>query len=330
MTPKRRHQLAAAAEPAGDRRPDRHAAGAVRAIFQYTLNVYGRLDDAEQFANVIVKTGSAGEVTRISDIGRVELGAQTYGQVFTLDGRPSAGIAIFQSPGANALNVGQRSRQAGCASCRASFRKGSTYGIPFDTTKFVRASINEVYKTLFEAGILVLIVILFFLQDWRATLVPATTVPVTIIGAFAAMAALGFTVNLSTLFAIVLAIGIVVDDAIVVVEGAAHNIEKGMYGPRRRDRRHEAAVRPDHRHHAGADGGVHSGGVPAGPHRPDVRAVRAGDRRDRAAQRRQCRDAQAHAMRAVAASAGAAGKAQHRLPRLQPGLRSRRARLHRG
>ena len=112
--------------------------------------------------------------------------------------------------------------------------------MPFDTTKFVAASINEVYKTLIEAGVLVLVVILVFLQDWRAMLVPATTVPVTIIGAFAAMAALGFTVNLSTLFAIVLAIGIVVDDAIVVVEGAAHNIEQGMSG-------HDAADQGDGR-----------------------------------------------------------------------------------
>ena len=115
-------------------------------------------------------------------------------------------------------------------------RKGIKYDTPFDTTKFVKASIHEVYKTLIEAGILVLVVILVFLQDWRAMLVPATTVPVTIIGAFAAMAALGFTVNLSTLFAIVLAIGIVVDDAIVVVEGAAHNIEQGMSG-------HDAAIK---------------------------------------------------------------------------------------
>src|SRR5712691_9244326 len=108
------------------------------------------------------------------------------------------------------------------------FPQGLVYGEPFDTTTFVRAAIKEVYLTLFEAAILVLVVILVFLQDWRATLVPATTVPVTIIGAFAGMAALGFTVNLSTLFAIVLAIGIVVDDAIVVVEGAAHHIERGM------------------------------------------------------------------------------------------------------
>jgi HAE1 family hydrophobic/amphiphilic exporter-1 len=203
--------------------------------FQYTLNIYGRLDDPEEFANVIVKTGSAGDITRVSDIGRVELGAQTYGQVFTLDGRPSAGLAIFQSPGANALDVGNEIQKR-MRELSREFPQGLTYGIPFDTTKFVRASVNEVYKTLFEAGILVLIVILIFLQDWRATLVPATTVPVTIIGAFALMAAMGFTVNMSTLFALVLAIGIVVDDAIVVVEGAAHNIEKGMSG-------HDAAIR---------------------------------------------------------------------------------------
>ncbi|MPZ40167.1 MAG: multidrug efflux RND transporter permease subunit [Rhizobiales bacterium] len=203
--------------------------------FQYTLNIYGRLDDAEQFANVIAKTGSAGEITRVRDIGRVELGAQTYGQVFTLDGQPSAGLAIFQSPGANALDVGNEVSKR-MRELAHEFPQGLVHGIPFDTTKFVRASVNEVYKTLFEAGILVLIVILFFLQDWRATLVPATTVPVTIIGAFAAMAALGFTVNMSTLFALVLAIGIVVDDAIIVVEGAAHNIEQGMSG-------HDAAIR---------------------------------------------------------------------------------------
>src|SRR4029077_2361083 len=110
------------------------------------------------------------------------------------------------------------------------FPQGLTDDIPFDTTTFVNESVHEVYKTLIEAAVLVLAVILVFLQDWRGTLVPATTVPVTIIGAFAAMAALGFSVNLSTLFAIVLAIGIVVDDAIVVVEGAAHNIEQGMSG----------------------------------------------------------------------------------------------------
>jgi HAE1 family hydrophobic/amphiphilic exporter-1 len=198
--------------------------------FQYTLNVNGRFDDVDQFANVIVKTGSAGDVTRLRDVGRVELGAQTYSQVFSLDKRPATGIGVFQSPGANALDVAGEVKKK-MTELAKGFPQGITFDIPFDTTKFVQASIDEVYKTLIEAAVLVLIVILVFLQDWRAMLVPATTVPVTIIGAFAAMAALGFTVNLSTLFAIILAIGIVVDDAIVVVEGAAHNIEQGMSGP---------------------------------------------------------------------------------------------------
>ena len=203
--------------------------------FQYTLNIAGRLDDKAQFEDIIVKTGASGDVTRVRDVGWVELGAQTYSQVFTLNNKPAAGIAVFQSPGANALQV-EKAVEKKMAELAKAFPQDIKYDTPFDTTKFVQESINEVYKTLFEAGILVLIVILIFLQDWRAMLVPATTVPVTIIGAFAAMAALGFTINLSTLFAIVLAIGIVVDDAIVVVEGAAHNIEQGMSG-------HDASIK---------------------------------------------------------------------------------------
>ncbi len=202
--------------------------------FQYTLNVSGQLADAEQFAGIIVKTGTNGQITRVRDIGRVELGAQTYGQVFSLDRKQAAGIAIFQSPGANALDVATEVKKR-MAELSRTFPQGLAYDIPFDTTVFVKASIDEVYKTLIEAGVLVLIVILAFLQDWRAMLVPATTVPVTIIGAFAAMAALGFTVNFATLFALVLAIGIVVDDAIIVVEGAAHNMDRGMSG-------HDAAI----------------------------------------------------------------------------------------
>ena len=172
------------------------------------------------------------------------------------------------------------------AKAAKTFPPGLAYTIPFDTTTFVNASIDEVYKTLFEAGILVLIVILVFLQDWRAMLVPATTVPVTIIGAFAGMAALGFTVNLSTLFAIVLAIGIVVDDAIVVVEGAAHHIERGMSGK-------EAAIQAMNELFGPIIGitlVLMSVFLPAafipGLTGQDVRAVRAGDRRHRAAQRR--------------------------------------------
>ncbi|MFC5756017.1 efflux RND transporter permease subunit [Rhizobium sp. GCM10022189] len=199
--------------------------------FQYTLNINGRLNDAVDYENIIVKVDGAdgGRVTRIRDIGRVELGAQTYSQTFMQNGRPAAGIGISQLPEANAIAVAQ-AVDAKMAELAKAFPPGLEYHLPFDTTKFVKASINEVYVTLIEAGVLVLIVILLFLQDWRAMLVPATTVPVTIIGAFAAMAAMGFTVNLSTLFAIVLAIGIVVDDAIVIVEGVARHIEAGMSG----------------------------------------------------------------------------------------------------
>jgi HAE1 family hydrophobic/amphiphilic exporter-1 len=203
--------------------------------FQYTIDLQGRLTDADQFANVIVKTGDNGQITRVRDVGHVELGAQTYSQTFKLSGKQAAGIGIFQLPGANALQV-EQAVKAKMEELKRAFPQGLEYSVPFDTTVFVNASIHEVYKTLIEAAVLVLIVILVFLQDWRAMLVPATTVPVTIIGAFAMMWALGFTVNFSTLFAIVLSIGIVVDDAIVVVEGAAHNIEKGMSG-------HDAAIR---------------------------------------------------------------------------------------
>ncbi len=197
--------------------------------FQLTVNVSGALTDVEQFERIIVKSSSegGGQLTRVRDIGRVELGAKTYGQFFKLDGKPAGGIAVYQLPEANALDTAKRVRAAMETYAR-NFPGGMSYEVPMDTTVFVRESVNEVYHTLYEAGILVLLVIMVFLQDWRATLVPATTVPVTIVGAFAGMALLGFTINLLTLFAIVLAIGIVVDDAIVVVEGAAKHIERGQ------------------------------------------------------------------------------------------------------
>lgn len=197
--------------------------------FQYTLLTPGRLDEAADFESIIVKADSAdgGRITRLKDVARIELGAQAYGQDFKLDGRAAAGLAVFQLPEANALDVAKRV-EAKMASLAERFPQGMSWSVPFDTTRFVEASLSAVYHTLIEAAVLVLLVILIFLQDWRATLVPATTVPVTIIGAFAAMAALGFTVNISTLLAVVLAIGIVVDDAIVVVEGAAKHMERGL------------------------------------------------------------------------------------------------------
>ena len=203
--------------------------------FQYSINVRGKLDDVAEFENIIVKTDSGGRITRLKDVARVELGAQQYSQTFKLDQKPSAGLAIYQLPDANALEVAKRVEER-MKVLEKAFPEGMSWTIPFDTTKFVSSAVHDVYSTLIEAALLVLVVILVFLQDWRATLVPATTVPVTIIGAFAAMAALGFSVNLSTLFAIILAIGIVVDDAIIVVEGAAKHIEHGL-SP------HDAAVK---------------------------------------------------------------------------------------
>ncbi len=194
--------------------------------FQYTVTTLGRLADVEQFEGIIVKTGANGRNTFLRDVARVELGAQSYDQFSQVGGRESASLLVYQLPGSNALDVA-RAVRAAMERLRPSFPPGMAYDIPFDTTRFVEAAVHEVYLTLFEAGALVLVVILVFLQSWRALLVPATTVPVTIVGAFAFLAVLGFTVNLLTLFGLILAIGIVVDDAIVIVENAAHHIERG-------------------------------------------------------------------------------------------------------
>jgi len=196
--------------------------------FQYTVSVLGRLSEVSQFENIIIKTGEGGRITYLKDVARIELGSQSYDQFTFKRGDPNANIGIYQLPGANALQVAKDARAA-MERLKTAFPEGMQYEISLDTTKFVDASIHEVYKTLIEAGVLVLIVILVFLQDWRAVLIPATTVPVTLIGAFIAMEALGFTVNMLTLFGLVLAIGIVVDDAIVIVENAAHHIEEGMH-----------------------------------------------------------------------------------------------------
>jgi len=203
--------------------------------FQFNVSVQGRLSDPQQFEDIIIKTVddplSGMRVTRVKDVARVELGAQTYDQWCEIGGQPAASLLVYQLPGANALRVAENVKHA-MHELERNFPEGIKAIIPFDTTIFVEESIHEVYKTLLEAGVLVLVVILVFLQDWRATLIPATTVPVTIIGAFAAMAALGFSINMLTLFGLVLAIGIVVDDAIVIVENAVHHIDRGNLDPK--------------------------------------------------------------------------------------------------
>jgi HAE1 family hydrophobic/amphiphilic exporter-1 len=205
--------------------------------FQFTINALGRLEDVSQFENIIVKIirGETAQIVRVKDLARVELSQQTFANFSGLSGHKATHIVIYSLPEANAINVGKAVRQA-MEEMSKQFPEGLKSAIYYDTTLFISQAIDAVYDTLYEAGILVLIVIMVFLQNWRATLVPATTVPVTIIGAFAAIALLGFTINLMTLFALILAIGIVVDDAIVIVENSSHYIEQGL-SP------HDAAVK---------------------------------------------------------------------------------------
>ena len=195
--------------------------------FQYTVNVLGRLSDVEQFEDIIVKTGEGGRITRIRDVARVELGAKVYNITSRLNGAPSASIAVYQLPGSNALDVSKQVRAA-LDEMSAFFPQGLEVSVPYDTTMFVNASIKQVYITLIEAALLVSLVLFLFLQDWRATLIPAVTIPVSLIGTLAVMLAMGFSLNMLTLFALVLAIGIVVDDAIVVVEATVAHMERGL------------------------------------------------------------------------------------------------------
>src|SRR5438094_6471016 len=189
----------------------------------YTVTATGRLVDPEQCGDIVVRASGPGGVLRLRDIARIELGALNYDTYNTIDGKPAIGMATFLQPGANALEVAQLVRTR-MADLKAGFPDDVDYAIPFDTTRFVDASIREVTKTIFEAALLVLAVVFLFLQTWRATLIPMIAVPVSLIGAFAGLWAVGFPINTLTLFALVLAIGIVVDDAIVVLE----NVERLM------------------------------------------------------------------------------------------------------
>ena len=195
--------------------------------FQLVVNTLGRLKDATQFEDLIIKTVEGGRITRIRDVARVELGGKSYNRVSTFNGQPSTAIAVYQLPGANALQLAT-AIEAKMAELEERFPPGLKAQIPYDTTRFVKASISEVYETLFIAVALVIVVIYIFLQDWRATIVPCAAIPVSLIGTFAAMAFLGFSINMLTLFGIILAIGIVVDDAIVVVENTATHLDAGM------------------------------------------------------------------------------------------------------
>ncbi|MDR3417145.1 MAG: multidrug efflux RND transporter permease subunit [Nevskia sp.] len=197
------------------------------ADFQVAINAKGRLNTEEDFRNIVIKTGDYGEVTRLRDVARVELGADSYALRALLDNKPAAAIPIFQRPGSNAIAISQEVR-AKMEELKKDFPQGVDYRIVYDPTVFVRGSIRAVVHTLAEAILLVVLVVIVFLQTWRASIIPLIAVPVSLVGTFAVMRLFGFSLNALSLFGLVLAIGIVVDDAIVVVENVERNIGNGL------------------------------------------------------------------------------------------------------
>ncbi|MGA9773889.1 MAG: multidrug efflux RND transporter permease subunit [Blastocatellia bacterium] len=193
----------------------------------YTVRAQGRLQTPEEFGQIVVRSSPDGSVVRLKDVARIELGAQNYQQIARINGQPGCIVAVFQSPGSNALAVADGVKKA-IADLKSRFPPGLDYIITLDTTLPVTEGINEIVKTLAEAMLLVILVVFLFLQNWRATLIPMIAVPVSLIGTFAFFPFLGFSINTLSLFGLVLAIGLVVDDAIVVVEAVEHHIEEGM------------------------------------------------------------------------------------------------------
>lgn len=199
--------------------------------FQYTLNVQGRLASAEEFGNIILRTEAGGKILRLKDVARIDLGSESYNVVSRLKGQPTAAIAIYQQPGSNSLDV-SKGVKARMQELAENFPAGVDYNVTLDTTDVINASIDEVLVTFIETTLLVVLVIFLFLQNWRAVIIPCITIPVSLIGTLAVMAALGFSINTLTLFGLILAVAIVVDDAIVVVENATRLLDTGQYTPR--------------------------------------------------------------------------------------------------
>jgi multidrug efflux pump len=194
---------------------------------QLSINAQGRLGSEDEFGDIVVKTGATGQITRLRDVARIELGASDYALRSLLDNKPAVAVPIFQAPGSNAIQISDDVRKV-MAELKKSMPEGVDYQIVYDPTQFVRASIEAVIHTLLEAVALVVLVVILFLQTWRASIIPLLAVPISIIGTFAVMHVFGFSINALSLFGLVLAIGIVVDDAIVVVENVERNIEGGL------------------------------------------------------------------------------------------------------
>lgn len=198
-----------------------------RTQFQYNLRTQGRLSNPEEFGNIIIRTGNDGSTVRVRDVARIELGSKSYDAFGLFNGQPAVVLAIYQLPGANAMQVAELVK-AEMEKISQRFPEDLEYAVAYDTTRFVKASIDEVVETLFIAIALVVFVVFVFIQDWRSTLIPAIAIPVSLIGTFAGMLALGYSLNMITLFGIILAIGIVVDDAIIVVENTQRHMAEGM------------------------------------------------------------------------------------------------------
>jgi len=195
--------------------------------FQYQITTLGQLSDVPQFADIIVKVRENGQIVRIRDIGRVEMGAESYSTTSNFSGQPTATLGIFQLPGSNAIQIANQVRQV-MDELKATFPEGMTYAIAYDTTNFVKESMKEVITTLFEAILLVFMVVYVFLQNLRTTLIPCIAIPVSLIGTFALFSVFGFSINILSLLGLVLAIGLVVDDAIVVVENVEKKLEQNI------------------------------------------------------------------------------------------------------
>ena len=267
----------------------------------YTISVRaaGRLTEVDQFENVVVKAGVDGALVRLSDVGRVELGAETYASNLRFHGLAASGVGIQLLPSANALEV-YRGVMTAMARLERNFPPGLEWRLAFDNVAVVRESIVEVLKTLGEAIVLVILVMFLFLQNWRSTVIPAITIPVSLIGTFAFIKLFDFSINTLTLFGIVLATGIVVDDAIVVIENIERHMSEFKKGAQAGGaRRHARGVQRGRRHRRGAGGGVRAGGLFPGHDGTALPAVLAHHRLRRGAVRVQRRDVDAGAVRAA-------------------------------
>lgn len=199
--------------------------------YQYTLTVKGRLSSPEEFGNIILRTETGGRVLRLRDVAHIDLGSASYNVISRLNGQPTAAIAIYQQPGSNSLDVSKGVR-AKMQELSQSFPQGIDYSVTLDTTDVIHASVDEVLVTFLETTLLVVLVIFLFLQNWRAVIIPCITIPVSLIGTLAVMALFGFSINTLTLFGLILAVAIVVDDAIVVVENSSRLLDTGQYSTR--------------------------------------------------------------------------------------------------